>query len=108
MLATAGRVHLGRNRTFRKMVVCGPQNEKDWWYVGHLYQNPRQYKDTIPAFENATKINPQDELAWWFLGYAYGNIGDRAKVSDVYEHLKLTNQNDANILFYMWLAPRPQ
>jgi tetratricopeptide (TPR) repeat protein len=96
-------------QTFRKMAVCGPQNEKDWWYVGHLYQqNPGQYRNTIPAFENATIINPQDELAWWFLGYAYGRIGDRAKVSDVYEHLKLMNQKDASILFYMWLAPGPQ
>jgi hypothetical protein len=58
--------------------------------------------------EKAAKISPQDGLAWWSLGDAYGRTGNRAKVSDIYEHLKLINQNDAKLLFDVWLAPHLQ
>jgi tetratricopeptide (TPR) repeat protein len=95
-------------QTFRKMVVCDPQNEKDWLYIGAFYEDSQQYEEAIAAFEKATKISPQDGLAWWSLGDAHGRAGNHAKVSDVYEQLKLINQNDAKLLFDLWLAPHPQ
>ncbi|WP_411895366.1 tetratricopeptide repeat protein [Winogradskyella sp. A2] len=77
-----------------KEVVAGKRTANDWIFIGLSAFRKIKIKESISAFEEATKINPEYEIAWKHLGNAYDKDSKFDKAIDAFNKVIDINPNN--------------
>lgn len=73
--------------------------------IGHLLIEMGEFTKALEAFKKSLKLNPKYAPAWQGLGKTYGRLGDRTKVMDVYQTLKVIHPQAAGRFFNEVVLP---
>lgn len=100
---------LGQNtqavEAYREAIRLKSDYEKAWLNFGVSYLRLDRYRQAVEAFREVIRLQPDDAAAWYNLGITYSIQGDRAKVMEVYQRLKLIDAVKAEEYFTKFVLP---
>jgi tetratricopeptide (TPR) repeat protein len=76
-----------------------------WFYLGVEAAKAQAWALAVSAFREAVRLKPDLAEAWYNLGVAYSRQGDRSRLLEVYQQLRILNPTLADEFFRKVVRP---
>ncbi len=92
-------------QAYQQAIVLDPDSKDAWFLLGELYKDLRQYSEMTNSLEKAVQLDPSLDKAWLDLGVAYAAQGDRRKIIETYERMKILRPDRADEFLRKFVLP---